>query len=170
MKKINIVLAVLFAALVLGFTSCKQPKDVNIVDQYTSSYDYYYDISGTATQSGTAYTVKGNANFWWSKTRTDTNLVTLGSFISAGAYDASGSVLSGSVLSGSPVIDEDVLDLDPLVKLNGKISTTKTTNGETKYVDISDRFSNGSIGDSSFTYTYTEPTSNAEFVLTFTKF
>lgn len=167
MKKINIVLAVLLAALVLGFTSCKQPKDVNIVDYYTDSYDYFYDISGTATQSGTSYTVKGEANFWWWNTRTDTNLETLNKNISANVYNDSGSILS---LTGSFVIDDDVLDLNPLVKLNGKISTTKTTNGETKYVDISDRFTNGSIGDSSFTYTYTEPSSNTEFVLTFTKF
>lgn len=165
MKKINIVLAVLLAALVLGFASCKQPKDVNIVDAPSRYYEYYYDISGTATQAGTSYAVKGTAAFFWSRPTVDTNKETIYGSFSANVYDD-----SGSVLSGSPDIDEDVLDLDPLVKLNGKISTTKTTNGETKYVDISDRFTNGSIGDSSFTYTYTEPSSNAEFVLTFTKF
>lgn len=165
MKKINIVLAVLLAALVLGFASCKQPKDVNIVDAPSLYYEYYYDISGTATQAGTSYAVKGTAGFFWSRPTVDTNKENIYCSFSANIYDA-----SGSVLSGSPDIDEDVLDLDPLVKLSGKISTTKITNGETKYVDISDRFTNGSIGDSSFTYTYTEPSSNAEFVLTFTKF
>jgi len=162
MKKINIVLAVLLTALVLGFASCKQAKDVNIVSEPTSFHDYRYDVSGTATQSGTSYTVKGNANFYWWTPEVDTNRVTLYGSVSAGAYNESDTNVES--------FDEDALDLDPLYKLNGKITTTKNTNNEVKYVDISDRFSNGSIGDSSFTYTYTEPTSNAEFVLTFTKF
>lgn len=166
MKKINIVLAVLLTALVLGFASCKQAKDVNIVSEPTNEHDLRYDISGTATQSGTSYTLKGEARFYWWDNNKDTNIVDLdpwgNNFVYGEAYDASNNYVDS--------VDEDVLDLSPLVKLNGKISTTKTTNGETKYVDISDRFSNGSIGDSSFTYTYTEPTTNFTFVLTFTKF
>ena len=116
MKKINIVLAVLLAALVLGFASCKQPKDVNIVSEPTRTHIYRYDVSGTGTQGSTTYTMKGDAFFSWTEAYADTNLVNLDSngnnYVSVDAYDASNNYVDSA--------DEDVLDLSPLVKLNGK--------------------------------------------------
>ena len=149
MKNTKLFLGVLIAALVLGFASCKQaegPQDVNVTDMYKSTADYYYKATGSVTVGGTAYTLGGDSRvrIQWSYNKgTDTNVT---------AYTISGTVQG--LASGATAYTNQTISL-AFVKINGKIYEQKTdsTTGLISNVDVTSRFTNGSLGDKKFTYT-----------------
>ena len=136
MKKITkVLLGLLAGALAVGFASCKQVQDVNVVDEYSSGASYVCDATGTITLYGTEYAVSsGIVTVSWSYNNTyDTDMTTytLRGFVNAKA-------------SGDTTFTHIHFD-----------TGTDSTTGEMTYKDISDRFTN-SPSDSTFTYTTTD--------------
>lgn len=161
MKKITkVLLGLLAGALAVGFASCKQVQDVNVVDYANSGAEYAYTASGTITSGSTEYTIDSAiVDVSWSyNNTTDTNIT---------PYRFDGTYY-GKVNS----TDTNYTDLDAyfyLYKVNGNFCERKTTNGKVTYEPVSGL--TGTPGDGSFGYTgtITSGSSTYSVSLTFTK-
>ncbi len=144
MKKITkVLLGLLAGALAVGFASCKQVQDVNVVDEYTTSADYYYTATGTITISGTEKTVDSAIveTRWDYNQTTDTN-VTI--YTISGTYYYKNNATDTNYSSTGTVTFY-------LYKVNGNFCERKTTNGKTTYEPVSGL--TGAPGDGTFSYT-----------------
>ncbi|SFI96071.1 hypothetical protein SAMN04487775_10923 [Treponema bryantii] len=169
MKKYNIFLAVLFTAVVLSLSACKQQAEVidaNVVDHYTDYYDYTYSVSGTLKDGNTTYTVLGQATFnGYTKPTEDTNLLDVYSNISITLFDENGSYVTSRstyTYNYSPTksIGQNNLGIDYMGILNGKLVTAVKKDGIKQFDST---VFNGTFDDPSFTYsnTYTYNTYNS---------
>lgn len=157
MKKITkVLLGLLAGALAVGFASCKQVQDVNVVSEYTTSAKYVYTATGTITVSGTDYTVDSamvDASWNYNK-ETDTNMTT---YTISGTYYYKVNATDTNYTSSSATFY--------LYKVNGNFCERKTTNGKTTYEPVSGL--TGAPGDG--TFSYTGRASTYDVALTFTK-
>ena len=158
MKKITkVLLGLLAGALAVGFASCKQVQDVNVVDQYSTGANYAYTATGTITVSGTEKTVDSAMVevSWDYNQTTDTNVT---------AYTISGTYYYKDNATDTNYHSTGTVTLY-LYKVNGNFCERKTTNGKTTYEPVSGL--TGAPGDGTFSYTGT--ISSYDVVLTFTK-
>jgi len=157
MKKITkVLLGLLAGALAVGFASCKQVQDVNVVEKCTTGAKYIYTATGTITISGTEYTIDSAiVEVSWTYNNTmDTNVT---------SYE-----FDGTYYGKENATDTNYTDLDAdfyFYKVNGNFCERKTTNGKTTYEPVSGL--TGTPGDGTFSYTGT--ISSYDVVLTFTK-
>ena len=161
MKKITkILLGLLAGALAVGFASCKQVQDVNVVDKYSEYADYYYTATGTITSGTTEYTIDSAiVEVWWSYNKT--------SDINVPNY-----WIGGNYYGKANASDTSYTELSAnfnLYKVNGNFCERKTTNGKVTYEPVSGL--TGTPGDGTFGYTgtITSGSSTYSVALTFTK-
>ena len=161
MKKITkVLLGLLAGALAVGFASCKQVQDVNVVDYANEGADYVYTATGTITSGTTEYTIDSAiVDVSWSyNTTTDTNITNYS--------------ISGTYYGKASASDTNYTGLSAnlyLYKVNGNFCERKTTNGKVTYEPVSGL--TGTPGDGSFGYTgtITSGSSTYSVALTFTK-
>lgn len=161
MKKITkVLLGLLAGALAVGFASCKQVQDVNVVDYANESAEYLYTATGTITSGSTEYTVDSAiVDVSWSyNNTTDTNVT---------RYN-----ISGTFYGKANASDTSYTGLSAnfnLYKVNGNFCERKTTNGKVTYEPVTGL--TGTPGDGTFGYTgtITSGSSTYSVALTFTK-